>query len=402
MSRAWPHTLALLALVFPASAALRAAPADEPSRLRAVTARFQRMIDEHQIAGAVLLVAHHHRVVLFDALGFQAIEPQVPMRRDTIFQVMSQTKSVTAAGIMVLVDEGRLRLSDPIEKYLPEFRGVRVQDGGSLRAPQRPVTVEDLLAQTSGIAHEAAPELADLLAKMDRPLDEVVRLLARHPLVSDPGRGWSYCSENSVLAGRIIEIVSGESYEHFLRSRLLEPLGMKDSFFFPEPAHRPRIAMSYRAVGGRLEPAGPDVTGGDPARFRAGAVYPGPEFGLYATAEDMAAFHLMMLNRGAWQGRRILSPAAVAEMTAVHTGDLPTKYAGSGWGLGWHVVRAVTPKSGLSVGTFGHGGGFGTYAFVDPSKALVGILMIQSNGTPVDVRGIFTTTVNAAIDPAKP
>ena len=368
-------------------------------RLKAITARFEHMVEQGQISGAVLLVAHHNQVVLLDAVGFQNIEKKTPMRTDSIFQILSQTKSFTSVGVMLLVDEGRVLLTDPVEKYLPEFRGLQVADGGKLRKPKRPMAVWDLLAHTSGMAHDGAPELSNLLVTMDRSLAEAVTIQAKLPLTRDPGSEWAYCNENTAAAGRIIEVVSGRPYDQFIKARILDPLGMKDSFYFPDAASKPRIAMLYHSVKGKLERSGPEVTGGDPARYREGAIYPGPEFGLYSTASDMAAFHLMMLNGGTWQGQRIVSRSAVDVMTAVHTSDLPTKYPGSGWGLGWHIIRSPAGMlTMLSLGAYGHGGGFGTYSFVDRSKDLVGVMMIQSSGTPVDVRCVFTTMVNAAID----
>jgi CubicO group peptidase (beta-lactamase class C family) len=360
----------------------------EKVRLAALTARFQQMVDAGELAGAVFLVAHHDETVLLQAAGFQDIEAGKKMRTDAVFQIMSMTKPVTAAGIMLLVDEGRVALSDSIDRYLQEARGQMVSAPGGLRPPTRPVTVRDLLTHTSGMA-VPPPEFRDRRPSLT--LADAVALFVRQPLNFDPGTRFAYSGTGIATAGRIIEVASGKRYEQFLQERLFAPLGMSDTFFFLDEARQPRLAGYYKLENGRLHRRGEQR---GPGRYGA------PEGGLYSTVHDMAAFHQLMLNGGVWHGRRILSRSAVEVMTRVHTGDLPTKDPGYGWGLGWHVVKDSVGMLGLlTEGTFGHGGAWGTYGFVDRSKDLVALLMMQHEGPNEDhLRRVFTSMVNAAID----
>jgi CubicO group peptidase (beta-lactamase class C family) len=328
------------------------------------------------------------------------------MRTDTIFQIMSMTKPVTATGIMLLAEDGKLGLTDPVERYLPEFRGqwlLESRDGEktrNLKRPSRAITIRDLLTHTSGMAAMPPECIGNLLSDFSMPLAAAVALYSQQPLEFEPGTRWKYSNPGIATLGRIIEVVSGQPYESFIAERLLAPLGMKDSFFFPPEEKISRIAMLYRSEKGTLKRAGAEALAGDPAKYRKGAKYPCPECGMYSSASDLAAFYQMVLNGGTYNGRRLLSRTSVELMTALHTGELTAGHApGMGYGLAWAVVRQ--PEASLtyrSIGTFGHGGAFGTEGWVDPKKDMIDVLLIQrSEGGSDEERNALYSLAAAAI-----
>ena len=224
--------------------------------LSQIPQRMKSFVDQKTVAGAVTLVAHGSEVVEFDATGMADVEAGRPMRKDTIFQIMSMTKPVTAIGIMMLAEQGKLALRDPVEQYLPEFHDVRVAttlgpDAVRLGIPNHAITIRDLLTHTAGIQdYPGPPAIRDYAQTMSVPLDEVVRQLAKQPLLFQPGTQWSYSSPGIEILGRIIEVCSGEKYVDFVTDHILRPLGMKDSFFFPPPDKIERIAMVYAQKDG--------------------------------------------------------------------------------------------------------------------------------------------------------
>jgi len=347
------------------------------ARLKLIPMRTQELVDKGTISGAITLVARHGEIVAFDAVGYQDVENRKPMRRDTIVQVMSQTKSVTAVAAMMLVEEGKLDLQRSVESYLPEFKGQMVRekraDGTeSLHAPVHPPTVWQLLSHTSGLPYMPDKELTNLDYTLDITLEEAVRVYGREPLVSEPGTKHMYSNMGIATAGRIIEVVSGEEYTRFVQNRILAPLGMEDSFFFPPEDKKSRIAMVYTHEDGKLVLAREKAQGGDPAKYRAGAKYPGPELGLYSTASDLLRFYQMLANRGVYGGRRYLSAQTIRLMTQDFTPEH------TGYGLGFSLRNG--PQSLLSLvspGTFGHGGAFGTIGLVDLQNDLVIIFLGQ-------------------------
>jgi CubicO group peptidase (beta-lactamase class C family) len=376
-------TIALLAT--PIFAAEAQKTGLDPDRLAKIPARMKVFIDKGSIAGAVTLIERHGAVASLEAVGYQDLEAKKPMRTDSIFQIMSMTKPVTATGIMILMEEGKLALNDPVEKHLPEFRSQWMiesqSDGGisrRLKRPSRPITIRDLLTHTSGMA-AAPPEGAkEILQRMDLPLKDAVALYSQQPLDFEPGTKWQYSNSGIATLGRIIEVVADQPYEKFLDERIFRPLGMKDSFFFAPQDKLDRIAMVYKLENGKLKRSGADILGGDPAHYRRGARYPAPEFGLYSTAHDLSLFYQMMLNGGTLNGKRILSKAAVEVATELHTAEIRPAV---GYGLAWSVVRdAMGTLQSQSIGTFGHGGAFGTQGWVDRQKDLVGVFLIQRSG----------------------
>jgi CubicO group peptidase (beta-lactamase class C family) len=253
----------------------------DAERLAKIPARMQAFVEKGAIAGAVMLIERHGVLASLDAIGYQDLESKKPMRTDSIFQIMSMTKPVTATGIMILMEEGKLALSDPVEKHLPEFRGQWVIESRSadhasrkLKRPSRPITIRDLLTHTSGMA-AAPPEGAkEIYQRMDLPLKDAVALFSQQPLDFEPGAKWQYSNAGIATLGRIIEVAADQPYEKFIEERIFRPLGMQDSFFFPSPERIGRIAMVYKIEDGKLKRAGGDILGGDPAQYRRAAKYP--------------------------------------------------------------------------------------------------------------------------------
>lgn len=375
----------------------------DPQRLGRIPARMKAFVDQDFIAGAVTLVARHGAVASLEAVGWQDIEAKKPMRTDSIFQVMSMTKPFTSVAIMILVEEGKIALTDPVEKHLPEFRGQMMVEGRSdktvtLRKPSRPITIRDLLTHTSGMTGPAA-SMEGLYQKMDRSLAEAVAVFAQNPLEFEPGSRWLYSNTGMATLGRIVEVKGDMPYERFLEERIFKPLGMKDSFFFPPKDKIDRIALVYEQKNGKLVRSGSEILGGASYEYRKGAEYPGPEFALYSTAPDLAAFYEMMRSGGVANGKRLLSRAAVDVMTALHTGDLKAGHlGGTGFGLGWEITSL--PEGTLafmSPGSFGHGGAFGTHGWIDPKKDMVGVFLIQKSGGTDDAKRAFMAMAAAAI-----
>jgi CubicO group peptidase (beta-lactamase class C family) len=375
--------------------------------LSQIPQRMKSFVDKQTVAGAVTLVSHGADIVEFDATGMADIEAGHPMRKDSIFQIMSMTKPVTAVGIMMLAEQGKLALRDPVEQYLPEFHDVRVAttfgpDADRLKVPNHALTIRDLLTHTAGIQdYPGPPAIRDYAQTMSVPLDEVVRQLAKQPLLFQPGTQWSYSSPGIEILGRIIEVVSGEKYVDFITGHILEPLGMKDSFFFPPPDKIARIAMVYASKDGKLERAPATILGGDPAKYRQGAVFPAPGWGLYSTAEDLLHLYRMMLNDGVYEGHRFLSPFSVHLMTEPQTaGTQPVGWMrGSDYGLAWEVVTdPLGELAGHTMGSFGHGGAFGTQGWIDPNNDLISILLIQNSGEGAEsITRVFLNMAESSI-----
>lgn len=361
--------------------------------------RVEAFVAAGNIAGAVTLVSRGNEIIEFDAVGMADIEAKHPMRKDTIFQIMSMTKPVTAIGIMMLAEEGKLALRDPVERYLPEFRNMRVTantgpDNARLAIPNHAITIRDLLTHTAGIPDAAPASIPDYEQLMNRSLEEVVHHLARQPLLFQPGTEWSYTTPGIEILGRIIEVCSGQKYEDFIATRLLRPLGMKDSFFYPTPETIPRIAMVYVEKNGKLVPGPATLLGGDPTVYRKNAIFPGPGDGMYSTAEDLLHLYRMMLGNGTYKGRRYLSPFSVHLMTEAHTtGIHPVGWMrGADYGLAFEVVTdPLGELAGHSKGTYGHGGAFGTQGWIDPANQLISILLIQRSGDTESLRNVFLT-----------
>jgi CubicO group peptidase (beta-lactamase class C family) len=366
-----------LRLADPAKAGMDAAT------LAQIPERMRQFVAEKQISGAVTLVAKDGRIVHLEAVGLADAEAQKPMQKDTVFAIASMTKPITATALMIVADEGKLSVDDPVSKYIPQFEKVALATG----PPGREITIRDLLTHTSGVGGGQ---------RNQGSLKETVELLAKEPLRFEPGSKWQY-SPGLTVCGRIIEVVSGQPYDEFLTARIFQPLGMVDTTFFPSGQLQARLARLYKpgADGKSIEPAEHWLSELGPKRT------PNPSGGLFSTATDLARFYQMILDGGQWEGRRIVSEKAVREMTRLQTGDLRTGFTdGNGWGLGWCIAQkpqGVTKM--LSPGTYGHGGAFGTQGWVDPVRRMIFVLMIQRTGFGnSDASAIRATLQQLAVD----
>jgi len=350
-----PLLLALGALPCPASKALAQR---EPQIATAIRGEMQRFVDSGDISGAVAVVGESRGTRGVVAVGRRDIEGDLPMEDDTLFRIASMTKPITALGVMMLADEGKLAVDDPVEKHLPEFRG-QAMTGGT---PRRPITLRDLLTHTSGLPDSPPPGTR---AEPALTLEAAVRGFASRPLSFEPGSKWSYSNAGIGTLGRIIEVASGAGYEAFLKARIIDPLGMKDTTFYPSPGQMKRLAVAYDRKDGKLVPVASSRVAPDRAKG-----YPGPAGGLYSTAPDLIQLDRMLVNGGELDGRRYVSRAILAEMTKVQTGDLKCGFTdGMGFGLGFGVVREPSGVTAmLSPGTFGHGGLYGTQSWIDPAR----------------------------------
>jgi CubicO group peptidase (beta-lactamase class C family) len=354
----------------------------EAASLDQIRVRMQSFVDQQDIAGAVTVVGRKDAILSYEAVGNARFESQTPMAKDTLFRIASMTKPITAIGIMMLVDESKLSVEDSVEKYLPEFRGQMIiaskeKDSITLKKVSRPITLRDLLTHTSGLPGSYPNALSNMYAARDHSLAESIMAIAQRPLDFEPGSKWSYCNTGIDTLGRILEVVSGQPYEDFLRKRIFEPLGMRDTTFYPTPAQLERVAATYDKKDGKLMLVKNSIIGPP-----TGAKHPIPAGGLYSTGADLAKLYQLMLNKGTRGNIRFLSEASVAAMTKVQTGDLTCGFTpGMGFGFGFAVVRqpqGVTEM--LSPGSFGHGGAFGTQGWIDPEKDLFMVLLIQRAG----------------------
>jgi CubicO group peptidase (beta-lactamase class C family) len=404
MNKRFPLRTVVLCLFVAAAVSSAAAQQPDRQRLAQIPAKMQAFVDQGVISGAVTVVGRHDGILCYDAVGKRDLAAGLPMTKDTLFRIASMTKPITALGLMLLVDEGRLAIDDPVEKHLPEFCGQmlvasRTADLVTLKKPARKITLRDLLTHTSGLPGRYPPGCADLLLKRNHTLAEAIMAQSQRPLEFEPGSKWAYCNAGIDTLGRVIEVVSGQAYETFLQQRLFAPLGMNDSTFYPTDEQRRRVAKLYEVVNGRLSEAPDRLLGQSPdARF------PMPCAGLFTTGGDLARLYQMFLNGGRCQARQLVSTATLREMTRLQTGTLTAGFVpGMGYGLGLGVVRepqGVTAM--LSPGAFGHGGAFATQGWIDPHQDLFMILLIhrlglKPNGDASEVRREFQTLAVEAV-----
>jgi CubicO group peptidase (beta-lactamase class C family) len=371
-------------------------------RLGRIHEAIQRHIEAGDITGAVTLVARRGRIAHFEAHGLMDLDAETPMRKDAVFRLMSMTKPVTATAVLMMLEEGKIRLGDRVSTFLPEFAEMSVvagapgDDAGSgaadpaLVPAEREITIRDLLTHTSGIVRNAERTPDDSLATY-------VPKLAQVPLAFQPGADWQY----SGLAGpdvlaRIVEIVSGQPYDAFVRSRIFDPLGMHDTMYFPSEEQRPRLVTLYR-----LTPQGFEKDP-DPDRISSKVYFSGGA-GLVSTAHDYVQFAQMLANGGELNGKRLLSPRTVELMASDHVdgmfnGKLGFPERGFGFGLQVAVLEDnVAAGWRLPNGSFGWFGAYGTQAWINPREGLVTLLMIQNLNYEVQ-RDFENAVVQAIID----
>lgn len=341
----------------------------DPDALGDIDVRMEKFVRGHRISGVVTAVATKGETVHLSAVGLADVDTERKMKRDAIFRIASMTKPITATGLMILHDEGRFSIHDPIAKHLPAFEGQKLKSGRSVR----PITILDALTHTAGLARPPRD------AFLKQTLAEIVDVTGRTPLAFEPGSQWKYSSGLNVAA-RLIEVLSGQDYDEFLKQRIFEPLQMKDTTFALSKAQATRLAKMYQPGDDEasLKPSTHAFNKLDPTV----RITPNPSGGLFSTASDIVRFYQMILNGGELGGRRIISPEAIEMLTTVHSGDVVTGFTpGNGWGLGWCIVREPQGVSRLlNPGTCGHGGAFGTQVWMDPQRGVVFVLMIQRTG----------------------
>jgi CubicO group peptidase (beta-lactamase class C family) len=340
--------------------ALAAEPSSE------IKEALQPFVDRGELAGAVALVSDREKTLSVTTVGFAHIASKKAMTPDTMFWIASQSKPITATALMILVDEGKVKLDDPVSKYLPEFKdlklAVKTDKGTTLRTPKNVMTIRHMLSHTSGMPFKSdkeAPTLDGLTLK------DAVASYAATPLLNEPGTTFLYANTGINAAGRIIEVVSGMPYEVFLQKRLFDPLGMKETTFWPDKDQLARLAHAYRP--NKAEPGLEEIKISSlryPLDDRTRRPMPGG--GLFSTAEDVATFCRMVMNGGTKGMTRHLSESSVKEMTTKQTGKLP-----NGYGLGW-----------TSGPTFGHGGALATNMTIDPKSGLITVWLVQHQGFP--------------------
>ena len=360
-------------------------------RLDRLTEAMQAYVDDGRLAGAVVLVARRGRVAYLRSFGQRDIESGSPMADDAIFRIASQTKAIISTGVMVLQEEGRLLISDPVGRYLPEFARTQVaiaRNGGGYEVvdARGRITIRQLLTHTSGVSYGNGPasdrwESAGIqgwyFADREEPVGDTIARIAALPFDAHPGEQWIYGYSIDIL-GALIEAVSGQPLDEFLRTRILDPLGMEDTHFYLPLDKRDRLATVYSATNNGLERApNPGHMVGQ------GAYVDGPRTsfsggaGLLSTAIDYARFLQMMLNGGELEGTRLLSRKTVELMTTNHLTDQPFR-AGQGFGLGFSIVENVGAR-GLpgSKGEYGWGGAYHSTYWVDPVEDLVVVYLTQ-------------------------
>ena len=408
-----------LALVLVASSAF-AQRSFDPDRLTRVDRFLQASVDSNRIAGAVALVVRDGKIAYERAVGWADREAGRRMTPDAIFRIASQTKAVTSVAAMILIEEGKLALSDPVARYIPTFARTVVADsadGGRTAAPaRRAITVSDLLTHTAGISYGTERFVAEryaakglgpaagfgwYTADKDEPVCTTMEQLGTLPFVAQPGQSWVY-GYNTDILGCVIERVSGVPLDEFIRTRITAPLGMKDTHFFLPTGKRSRLAVVYMS-----DSAGRAVRAPEGARGQ-GHYVDGPRrsfsggAGLLSTAADYARFLQMLLDGGALGATRILSPRSVELMTSNQVGTLFND-RGLGFGLGFATTDRLGADGYLSVGSFSWGGAYATDYQVDPRERLVLVFMMQMLPNRADVGAKFPTLVyQALVDSKKP
>jgi CubicO group peptidase (beta-lactamase class C family) len=395
--------MAALALAFVASTGATV-PSGRPEdvglsseRLRRIDELMQRYMDSAQITGAVTMVSRKGRVAHFEAQGLMDLESKAPMRKDAIFRIASMSKPVTGVAILILMEEGKLRLIDPVSRFIPEFKNPKVAmmkplpPGPSAGQPprdpeiytvpaEREITIHDLMTHTSGLESGGAGTREGARMAPRRTSETLARYVPQLgvvPLDFQPGAQWRYSALAGIeTLGRIVEVATGQTFDEFLRARIFEPLGMKDTAFYPTDDRAPRVVTLYeRKENNRLSRI-------DTPGWLATKTLLSGGGGLWSTAEDYMQFAQMLVNGGQLNGKRLLSPRTVDLMASNHVRDLYSgisqRVQGMGFGLTVEVVLdSVAAARRTSTGSFGWGGAFGTHFWVDRKEQLVGLLMVQ-------------------------
>jgi CubicO group peptidase (beta-lactamase class C family) len=390
------------------------APAFAPDRLARIDALLNRYVEENRIAGAVALVLHNGKPVYEHAFGWSDKEAGRRMATNTIFRIASQTKAFTSAAILALVEEGKIGLTQPAGDFIPTFKKTTVavrEDSGVTTVPaRRAITITDLLTHTAGISYGTDAQVASLYAAKglgpsagngwytadkDEPICETMERLGTLPFVTQPGTAFVY-GYNTDILGCIVEKASGMPLDQFIRTRITEPLGLKDTRFYIPPADRDRLSAVYgNGPDGKIVRAPEGAKGqghyieGPRKSFAGGA-------GLTSTAHDYARFLEMIRRGGALDGARILAPRTVELMTTNQSGTLHST-TGLGFGLGFETVDRYGASGLAGLGAFGWGGAYGTQYQVDPQSGTVIVFMMQTMPNTTDIQPKFMTAVYQAL-----
>lgn len=325
----------------------------------AITAKMQEMVTKNEVPGAVTVVATRDGISHLGVTGYANAAKTTPLRKDSIFWIASMTKPVTAVAVLMMQDEGKLSIEDPLEKYIPEFKG-------------NGVTLRHMLTHTSGMGEATPAELASA-----KTLADLVPIYAKKPAAFTPGSQWRYCQSGINMLGRVVEVVSGQPLDVFFAKRIFGPLKMKDTAFYLKKGQLKRLVTPARLDETGLVDSPIGLLAGKPATAR--DRYPAANGGLFSTGPDYARFARMLLRGGELDGKRYLTQKSFELMTTIQTGTLKAGFIpGHGWGLGVGVVREPQGQTAMSKpGTFGHGGAFGTQAWIDPQSGVAYILMVQ-------------------------
>ena len=380
-------------------------------RLQRIAPLIQSYIDQDLIPGAVTMVARHGKIAHFDVQGYQDVEKQTPMTKDTIFRIASMTKPITSVALMMLYEQGRFHLRDAISKWLPAFKDTQVaearEDGGfDLVPPKKPIDFRHILTHTAGLATEYHPKSQKAVAEASRfrsrkeVIGDFVDRLAAVPLNDHPGEIWSY-SRATCVAGRLVEVISGQTLLEFFQEHIFGPLGMVDTHFFLPDEKLPRFAMAYKpGEGGKIEPTEADLK--ESFFLSKPGIYYMGSGGLVSTAADYFSFANMLMNGGKGNGVRILSRKTVELMSMDHIDDKFVWLTGPGYGfgLGFGVVKdRRETHSSETEGSYTWGGAFCTTWWNDPVEKLFGMVLTQVR--PYDhlsIREDFRTLATQAID----
>jgi CubicO group peptidase (beta-lactamase class C family) len=390
-------------------------------RLARLKGGMQGLIDQGRLAGVVTMVARHGKVVEFEALGKRDLAANAPMQKDSIFRIYSMSKPITGVAMMMLFEEGKWQLNDPVSKYIPEFANLKVyatdeRNNMTLKDPVHPVTMRELMSHSGGFTYgyfsntpvDKLQREADLF-NTDITLDEFIKRVAKLPLNAQPGSEWHY-SISVDIQGYIVQKLSGMPFEEFLAQRIFKPLGMSDTGFYVPKEKLNRFAEFYTYdAGGKLLAV--KTHEGLNHDFAAKPVLASGGGGLVSTATDYMRFCQMLLNGGELNGVRLLSPRTVELMrTDVLPPNMPTLAAGAGFGLDFAVYTDPVAAGGYySKGTYYWGGAAGTWFWIDPASELIVVGMIQQaagtgaaavEGVP-DVRGLSHAFVYASMLDAK-
>ncbi|MCG8467108.1 MAG: beta-lactamase family protein [Gemmatimonadetes bacterium] len=379
-------------------------------RLARLTGAMQSLIDEGRLAGMTTMLARHGQVVHFETYGYRDLEAGDPMSEDAIFRIYSMTKPITGVALMMLYEEGKFRLSDPVARYIPELADLEVAAGEGPSGPivvdaSHPMTIRELMTHTAGLSYGifSQSQVDDMYREADvlsseQTLRDMIEKLAEIPLRQQPGSQWHYSIAVDVQ-GYLVEVLSGQTFEEFLHERIFDPLGMVDTGFHVPPEKAERFAQVYTYEEDRSLVPQEGLTEEYAVQWFEPATFFSGGGGLVSTTADYMRFAQMMLNGGELDGVRILSPTTVAMMRTNHLPEMLSEFApGLGFGLDFAVITDPVAAEGVSKGEYYWGGAAGTWFWIDPVEDLVFVGMIQQfgEGRP-DVRSLSRRLVYQAI-----